>query len=189
MPKIVNSQAVRQEIIEGAYQVFVDKGFYKTSLADITAACNMKRTTVYHYFKNKEEIFEQTAYYVIELMEEEVLRVMDQCDMSLYEKVRRVNGVLDEKLTIQRAVQLSMEMATVIMREEKELFMRMQKRMLQAGKQFAGLLDEIAKQQVKNAMEKMEYAKLSLLMNLMGKAEGVTSLVSDSILSTIALLS
>jgi AcrR family transcriptional regulator len=46
----------RQEIIDTAKELFIEKGFDKTQVADITAKLNVATGTVYHYFKSKTEI-------------------------------------------------------------------------------------------------------------------------------------
>ncbi len=57
MPKIVNVEEKKAEIHQAAAQVFFDKGYEATTLSDIAKASNVGRSTIYQYFKNKEEIF------------------------------------------------------------------------------------------------------------------------------------
>ncbi len=57
MPKIVNVEEKKAEIHKAAAQVFFDKGYEATTLSDIAKASNVGRSTIYQYFKNKEEIF------------------------------------------------------------------------------------------------------------------------------------
>lgn len=63
MPKIVDYGERKLHIANQAMQVFSDKGYYNTSLEDISASCNMGRTTLYKYFRNKDEIY----FYILEL--------------------------------------------------------------------------------------------------------------------------
>ena len=53
MPKVVDFEQRKQEIIEKAMKVFIEKGYHKTNLADIAKECNMGRTTLYQYFKTR----------------------------------------------------------------------------------------------------------------------------------------
>jgi AcrR family transcriptional regulator len=48
----------RQQIIEGARRVFIDKGFDAASMNDITRAAGVSKGTIYVYFASKEELFE-----------------------------------------------------------------------------------------------------------------------------------
>ena len=57
MPKIVNVEEKKAEIHQAAAQVFFEKGYEATTLTDIAKAGNIGRSTIYQYFKNKEEIF------------------------------------------------------------------------------------------------------------------------------------
>ena len=48
----------RQQIIEGARRVFIEKGFDAASMNDITREAGVSKGTIYVYFANKEELFE-----------------------------------------------------------------------------------------------------------------------------------
>lgn len=63
MPKIVDIEQKKLEIIDRAINVFSEKGYYNTNLIDIAKACSMGRTTLYQYFNNKDEIY----LYILEL--------------------------------------------------------------------------------------------------------------------------
>ena len=46
----------REEILEAAQRVFLERGFHDTGIADIAAALQIGHGTVYRYFKNKHDI-------------------------------------------------------------------------------------------------------------------------------------
>jgi AcrR family transcriptional regulator len=46
----------KNEIIQAAVSLFMEKGFDRVSLSDISSKINRGRTTVYEYFSNKNEI-------------------------------------------------------------------------------------------------------------------------------------
>lgn len=56
MPKIVDKAAKRQEILEAAIAVFVEKGYHAAKMADIAAAAGMGKGTLYEYFATKEAL-------------------------------------------------------------------------------------------------------------------------------------
>lgn len=47
-----------QAIIEAAREVFVEKGFAETSMADIAARVGVNRSGLHYYFRTKERLFE-----------------------------------------------------------------------------------------------------------------------------------
>ncbi len=57
MPKIVDYEARRREIAAKAVSVFVQDGIGDANLSRIAELCGFGRTTIYKYFKNKDEIF------------------------------------------------------------------------------------------------------------------------------------
>jgi AcrR family transcriptional regulator len=57
LPKIVDYDARRREIAAQAVSVFVKDGLGDANLSKIAELCGFGRTTIYKYFKNKEEIF------------------------------------------------------------------------------------------------------------------------------------
>ena len=52
---------VKQHIIKSSTAVFKELGFEKVTMDDIAKAANKGRSTLYYYFKNKHEVFEQVA--------------------------------------------------------------------------------------------------------------------------------
>lgn len=49
---------IKQQIALASKSVFDKYGFAKVSMDDIAKSCSKSRTTLYHYFKNKKEVFE-----------------------------------------------------------------------------------------------------------------------------------
>ena len=59
---MVNSQEnVREIIIEAARELFGKFGFKKTTMDDIARAAYKSKSSIYHYFKSKEEIFKDVV--------------------------------------------------------------------------------------------------------------------------------
>jgi AcrR family transcriptional regulator len=52
-----DDSAKRRQIVEGARQVFLARGFDAASMADIAKAAGVSKGTLYVYFKDKEELF------------------------------------------------------------------------------------------------------------------------------------
>src|SRR5690606_39106007 len=55
-PKNPRKALVRDRLLEKAAELFCTSGYARTSINDIADSLDLKRSSVYHYFKNKEEI-------------------------------------------------------------------------------------------------------------------------------------
>ena len=56
--KRVEYDKVREEIISASEAVFERYGYLRVSMQDISDECKKARSTLYHYFKNKEEVLD-----------------------------------------------------------------------------------------------------------------------------------
>lgn len=56
MPKIVDKDLKRSQILEAALRVFAKKGLAKTTMIEIANEAGVGKGTLYEYFKNKDEI-------------------------------------------------------------------------------------------------------------------------------------
>src|SRR5205823_1414823 len=54
----VRNQLVREKLIDTAAELFVANGYRQTSINDIAHTLGLRRSSVYHYFQNKEQILE-----------------------------------------------------------------------------------------------------------------------------------
>lgn len=53
----MNKQLVKQIFVESATSLFHEKGYDIVTVDDIAIHCNKTRTSFYHYFKSKEDLF------------------------------------------------------------------------------------------------------------------------------------
>ncbi len=51
------AEITRQALLDSALELFIQKGFSKTSIEDIVLQARVTRGALYHHFKSKEEIF------------------------------------------------------------------------------------------------------------------------------------
>jgi AcrR family transcriptional regulator len=49
-------QRKRQQIVDGACQVFFEKGYHPTTIRDIARACDMSMGQLYHYITSKDDV-------------------------------------------------------------------------------------------------------------------------------------
>ncbi|PKM68570.1 MAG: hypothetical protein CVU95_02905 [Firmicutes bacterium HGW-Firmicutes-2] len=52
----MNAEARRLQILESGYDLFLEKGFMNTTIEEIAKKVKIARTTVYEYFKSKDDI-------------------------------------------------------------------------------------------------------------------------------------
>lgn len=57
--KTPKGELTRQKLLEAAEEIFGDKGFYNTSVVEITQRAGVAQGTFYVYFSSKHEIFRQ----------------------------------------------------------------------------------------------------------------------------------
>lgn len=109
MPKIVDVQQKKQEIYRSATQVFLDKGYNNTTLLDIAKLCHMGRSTIYQYFKNKEEIFYEVSISFFSELVSRLDSIMTKENFSSTEKLKEMLSVFvfDSKADSQRFFQLA----------------------------------------------------------------------------------
>lgn len=62
----------KTQLIIAAGQVFNKYGFKKTTMDDIAFAAGKGKSSLYYYFKNKEEVFEAVVDHEAELLKEEI---------------------------------------------------------------------------------------------------------------------
>lgn len=67
MPKIVDHDQRRTELLEPCLSLFASRGFHALSVREIARNLNVTTGTLYHYFKSKSELFEKMLEQVIQL--------------------------------------------------------------------------------------------------------------------------
>lgn len=72
MPKIVDKEQKKMEILLSATRVFARMGFANTKMIDIAEEAKIGKGTIYEYFKNKNEIFEYAFHHFMETMENQL---------------------------------------------------------------------------------------------------------------------
>lgn len=68
MPKVVDKEAKRMDILHAAMQVFAKKGVVKTKMIDIATKASVGKGTIYEYFRSKEEIFTSAFFYFYQML-------------------------------------------------------------------------------------------------------------------------
>jgi len=70
MPKVVDKETKKGEILEAAMKIFSTKGVAKTRMTDIAELAGIGKGTIYEYFRSKEEIFSTSFYHMFEKIDQ-----------------------------------------------------------------------------------------------------------------------
>lgn len=125
MPKIVDHDMKRQEIIEKAKEVFAKRGYRNTNLSHISEKCGMGRTTLYQYFANKDEIFYQTMRHTLEEIRSQVEAISIDEELTITEKLKRIVHQLIGEVNNNHTFLLLLEAWLVLKREKNETLERL----------------------------------------------------------------
>jgi AcrR family transcriptional regulator len=121
LPKIVDYESKKQEIIEKSRIVFAKRGYHNTNLSHISEKCGMGRTTIYQYFKNKDEIFYHTVGSTLEEMRIQVEVIIANDQLTFIEKIKEIIYQLTNDQKNNNAFILLLEIWLVLSRENNEI--------------------------------------------------------------------
>lgn len=95
MPKIVDHDQYRQELLTKSFDLFAEKGYATVTMRQIAQALGVSTGTLYHYFPSKEALFEQL---IEELTERDILQVAQALEgmATLSERIRAAFKFLEE---------------------------------------------------------------------------------------------
>ena len=94
MPKIVDAQQYRQELLNKCFDLFAEKGYANVTTRQIAKELGVSTGTLYHYFPNKQVLFEQLAEQV-SLQDVEIISQVDR-NQSVVEKITALGQLLIE---------------------------------------------------------------------------------------------
>jgi AcrR family transcriptional regulator len=98
MSIIVEHEKRRREILEKALDVFIDEGYENATFQKIADRCNITRTTLYIYFRNKKEIFNYSIKQLLGKVEKDILEVKENRELNCVDKITRILLVILERL-------------------------------------------------------------------------------------------
>ena len=84
---MVNKEEYRKKIIVTAGQIFSRYGFKKTTMDEISRGLKMGKSSIYYYFKGKEDIFEAVVLYEANILRNELTKAIKSVE-SPVDKLR-----------------------------------------------------------------------------------------------------
>ncbi len=101
MPKIVDFEERRLEIMQRAVPVFAREGYQRANFSRIAALCGFSRTTIYQYFRNKGELFLYTIDHVFATIEEAAHRANVETEGTTVERLERIMRAIFETTLVE----------------------------------------------------------------------------------------
>ncbi|MDR2313117.1 MAG: TetR/AcrR family transcriptional regulator [Spirochaetaceae bacterium] len=98
MAIIVEHDKRRKRILGKALDVFVEEGFENATCQKIADRCQITRTTLYLYFRNKREIFNYSIKQLLGDVEKDILRVKNDTTLSFPDKIKKTISVILNRL-------------------------------------------------------------------------------------------
>src|SRR6056297_97797 len=90
---MVDKDKYRERIVLVSSEIFSRFGYRKTTMDEIARALNKGKSSIYYYFKSKEEIFEAVIDHEAQVLKDELSAVIKRSDdpekiLRAYVKVR-----------------------------------------------------------------------------------------------------
>lgn len=96
MPKIVDHEQYKEELLQNFFEIFARKGYENTTMREIASETGISTGTLYHYFPTKKAILEQLFAIASRIDSSELTsRISD--DDSLADRLKTVIDFVGEK--------------------------------------------------------------------------------------------
>ena len=82
-------QLRKEEIMQGALELFASNGFYNTTIPDIAKQLKMSAGNMYNYFKSKDILAKEIISFISKYLGKELKQINDQ-DISTQEKTTKI---------------------------------------------------------------------------------------------------
>lgn len=69
---------MREKIMDAATTLFSQKGYYETSMDDVAQLAGVAKGSLYYHFKNKSQLFCDTALYGLRFISDQVRRIVNE---------------------------------------------------------------------------------------------------------------
>ena len=111
----------KQELIDTAERLFLEKGYEQTTVADIVREIEVAQGTFYYYFSSKEKILEAIIEKDITALEEDVRQIMSREDSNAAIKLNAVvNSIIGISTSRREIMDYLHEESNAVMHEKME---------------------------------------------------------------------
>ena len=141
MPKIVDYEAKKKMIMDQAIESFLRKGFHNTHLVDITNACGMGRTTIYQYFRNKDEILQFTIAHLFASLESDFSDHLSRGHESPLKTINTLIPAIIQEYHQNRKLVVLVDLWLIMIREQHPSIKLVNQHMMEVRSVFEELLE------------------------------------------------
>lgn len=96
----------RTELLDTAQDLFYQKGYENTSVADIIHAVGIAKGTFYHYFKSKEDLLDQIVARQTEMIDQVADPIVSNTEMNAIEKFNALYASISQYKLANRDVMI-----------------------------------------------------------------------------------
>lgn len=95
MREVKYAEIRRSQILDEAEELFVTKGYNKTTVIDILDRVGIAKGTFYYYFKSKEEVMDEIIFRIVDRDVEKAKIILDDDKLGPIEKIQKI--LMDQK--------------------------------------------------------------------------------------------
>lgn len=141
MPKIVDHEERKRDIMEMALAIFIEEGYSNTKLANIADKCCIARTTLYQYFGNKDDIFKYAIKTFTDSLQVDYRNLGTRTDIEPDEKLRMIiMDIIDVCFTRRELLFLLLEFLIQVKSEGRRFARSLNRRTIRIRKLFSRII-------------------------------------------------
>lgn len=143
MPKIVDHNERKKEIMEMALAIFIKEGYTNTKLAKIADQCKIARTTLYQYFGNKDDIFKYAIKSFTDSLQVDYKTIGTRQDIDSYKKLELiVLDIIDVCFTRRELLFLLLEFLIQVKSEGRRFAKNLNRRTIRIKKLLSRIISD-----------------------------------------------
>lgn len=89
-------KVTKEEIIQKAFEQFVNFGYHETSISDLAKACGIKNALFYYYFTNKEDLMAEVLKFTKESIVNKFNKLIEDQSISAKEKLEKTTQYIEK---------------------------------------------------------------------------------------------
>lgn len=142
----------KNELVEIAEKLFVDKGYEETSIDDILNASGLSKGGFYHYFKSKEEVLAESINNFADSLLKDLEPIIEDSELNALEKLNRF---MEKKVASQKQKTEIINYSSMLMKSDFTLY----KSCIVIAQKYIEPFARIIEQGVKESVFKVEFPR------------------------------
>ncbi|QRN86798.1 TetR/AcrR family transcriptional regulator [Clostridia bacterium] len=166
MPKIIDYPKTRKNILLKSLPLFVDLGYQKVRLEDVGRAASMGRTSLYQYYKNKENLYCDMILMVVDKIKERVDEMIAMNDLTLLQKLAWLDEALLKDFGKSSISILFMEFLILAKRDKDDSYNELINHITEVEDYISRKLDEEVSKKALKDDEWMDLMQISFVLSM-----------------------